>query len=308
QCLEHGIGDVGAGAVLCLLGGCTQVRGDNNLGQLEQRGVGAGLGVVDIETGTTDVAGLDRIRQCLLIDEATAGRVDDDLALLGLGQELGVEHAGGLLGLGQVDGNEVGATHQFFQLHELYAELCGTCRVGVGIVGDDGGLESSEALSEQLSDVAEADDADGLAEDLHTVEGGALQLAVTQGGDSGRARARGETACSHAEWMLEVGALATMTPASVAAGMSTLSRPTPARPTIFRLGAAAMTSASTLVAERTRRASASLTASSSSGRLGPSTQRTSTASPSASTVDCASLSAISTTGRPFWLTRYSWKN
>ncbi|BAC18188.1 conserved hypothetical protein [Corynebacterium efficiens YS-314] len=117
-----------------------------------------------------------------------------------------------------------------------------------------------------------------------------------------------ETACSQAEWMLEVGALATMTPASVAAGMSTLSRPTPARPTIFRLGAAAMTSASTLVAERTRRASASLTASSSSGRLGPSTQRTSTASPSASTVDCASLSAISTTGRPFWLTRYSWKN
>src|SRR5699024_7288087 len=191
QCLEHGIGDVGAGAVLCLLGGCTQVRGDNNLGQLEQRGVGAGLGVVDIETGTTDVAGLDRIRQCLLIDEATAGRVDDDLALLGLGQELGVEHAGGLLGLGQVDGNEVGATHQFFQLHELYAELCGTCRVGVGIVGDDGGLESSEALSEQLSDVAEADDADGLAEDLHTVEGGALPLAVTQGGVSGRDLASG---------------------------------------------------------------------------------------------------------------------
>src|SRR5699024_5328116 len=41
QCLEHGIGDVGAGTVLCLLGGCTQVRGDNNLRQLEQRGIGA---------------------------------------------------------------------------------------------------------------------------------------------------------------------------------------------------------------------------------------------------------------------------
>ena len=111
-----------------------------------------------------------------------------------------------------------------------------------------------------------------------------------------------EMACSQAEWMLEVGALATMTPRSVAAAMSTLSRPTPARPTMVRFFAASRTSRSTVVAERTSRASASPTAASSSGRLGPSTQRTSTPSPRASTVDCASLSAMSTTGRPFWLT------
>ena len=93
----------------------------------------------------------------------------------------------------------------------------------------------------------------------------------------------------------------TMTPRSVAAGMSTLSRPTPARPTIFRLGAASRTSRSTVVALRTNSASASATAARSSGRLGPSTQRTSTLSPKASTVDWASLSAISTTG---WLTSF----
>ena len=42
------------------------------------------------------------------------------------------------------------------------------------------------------------------------------------------------TACSAAETMLEVGALTTMTPRAVAAGTSTLSRPTPARATTLQ--------------------------------------------------------------------------
>src|SRR6202044_724356 len=104
-------------------------------------------------------------------------------------------------------------------------------------------------------------------------------------------------ACSAALWMFDVGALTTSTPRSVAVFTSTLSRPTPARATIFSLGAALSTSASTVVAERTSSASASGTAASSFCRSGPSTQRTSTWSPRASTVDSASLSAINTTGR-----------
>ena len=105
------------------------------------------------------------------------------------------------------------------------------------------------------------------------------------------------SACSAALWMFDVGALTTSTPRAVAASTSTLSRPTPARATILSLGAAASTSASTVVAERTSSASASGTAASSFSRSGPSTQRTSTWSPSAATVDSASLSAINTTGR-----------
>ncbi len=97
--------------------------------------------------------------------------------------------------------------------------------------------------------------------------------------------------------MFDVGAFTTNTPRAVAASTSTLSRPTPARATIFSLDAAASTSASTVVADRTSSASASGTAASSFSRSGPSTQRTSTWSPRAATVDSASLSAISTTGR-----------
>ena len=71
------------------------------------------------------------------------------------------------------------------------------------------------------------------------------------------------TVSSAAEMMFEVGALTTMTPAAVAALMSTLSSPTPARATTFSFGAAAMASASTFVAERTSTASASASAASS---------------------------------------------
>jgi hypothetical protein len=69
--------------------------------------------------------------------------------------------------------------------------------------------------------------------------------------------------------MLDVGALTTITPDMVAARTSTLSRPTPARATTCNRFAAARASASTLVADRTRIASASTIAASSSARSAP---------------------------------------
>ena len=101
---------------------------------------------------------------------------------------------------------------------------------------------------------------------------------------------------SAAEMTFEVGALTTITPAVVAALMSTLSRPTPARATTLSFGAAAIASASTWVAERTKIASALASALSSAGRSVPSTLMTSKSGPSASTVAGDSSSAIRTTG------------
>ena len=58
------------------------------------------------------------------------------------------------------------------------------------------------------------------------------------------------TVCSAAESTLLCGALTTMTPRLVASSTSTLSTPTPARPTTCSFSPAAITSAVTLVAER----------------------------------------------------------
>ena len=60
------------------------------------------------------------------------------------------------------------------------------------------------------------------------------------------------TVCSAAATVLASGALATMMPFLEAAATSTLSTPTPARPTTRRLSAFSISSASHFVAERIR--------------------------------------------------------
>ena len=60
------------------------------------------------------------------------------------------------------------------------------------------------------------------------------------------------TVCSAAATVLASGALATMIPRLEAAATSTLSTPTPARPTTRRLSARSITSASSFVALRIR--------------------------------------------------------
>src|SRR5262245_58966344 len=104
------------------------------------------------------------------------------------------------------------------------------------------------------------------------------------------------TACSAADTMLDCGALTTMTPALVAAGTSTLSRPTPARAMTRNRGAAARASASTLVALRMINASTSARAGSSASRSAPSTWRTSYSSSSRAIPAGDSSSATRTTG------------
>ena len=104
-------------------------------------------------------------------------------------------------------------------------------------------------------------------------------------------------ASSAAETIFEVGALTTITPAAVAAGISTLSKPTPARAITFNPFAAAIASASILVAERINTASTPLErAANNSARSAPLQLRTSKSGPSASNVAGLNSSAISTTG------------
>ena len=106
-----------------------------------------------------------------------------------------------------------------------------------------------------------------------------------------------EIASSAAETIFEVGAFTTITPAAVAAGISTLSRPTPARAITLRPLAAVIASASILVAERIRTASTPApSAARSSARFAPSQLRTSKSGPRASSVAALSSSAINTTG------------
>ncbi|CAB4921903.1 unannotated protein [freshwater metagenome] len=117
-------------------------------------------------------------------------------------------------------------------------------------------------------------------------------------GEMNRAEAsRSAIASSAALTMFDVGALTTMTPAAVAAGISTLSKPTPARAITFNPFAAAIASASILVAERMSTASTPLASAAKSWlRSAPSQLMTSKSGPRASTVAGLNSSAIRTMG------------
>ena len=86
-----------------------------------------------------------------------------------------------------------------------------------------------------------------------------LPAAIEAAASGTRRRSARSTAnvCSTAETTLPVGEFRTRTPRAEAAGTSTLSTPTPARPTTVSFGAAAKRAASTFVALRTSSASAS---------------------------------------------------
>src|SRR5690606_17296939 len=179
--------DVGARSVLGLLGGRAQVRGDDDLRQLEQRAGGGWLGDVHVDARAADVTAAHGLGQRVLVHEATAGRVDDDHTLLGGGELVLADEAERFGGLRQVDRDRVGPAQQVLEVGELDAELRGAGRRDVRVVGDQLDAERGEPLRDQLADLAETDDADGLAVELDTGERAALPLALPQarvgGGD-----------------------------------------------------------------------------------------------------------------------------
>ena len=107
-------------------------------------------------------------------------------------------------------------------------------------------------LGDQLADAAEADHAEGLAVELvalvarraPTRRRPATPCACGTLRQSARASA---SVCSAAATEFDSGALATMIPRLVAASMSTLSTPVPARPITFRWSARSISSGSSLV-------------------------------------------------------------
>ena len=145
------------------------------------------------------------------------------------------------------------------RLDALDAELAEALGGDELVEGDDLHLEALGALGDELADAAEADHAERLA-----VELGALELGPLPGAAGQRAVRLGDVAAEREHQRQRVlgggdrvrfGALATITPRRVAAGMSTLSTPVPARPITLSRSPRSISSAVIFVAERIRIAS-----------------------------------------------------
>ena len=85
QVVRHLFGHLQRDVFLRFGGGGAQMRGADDVRQAEKRAVGGGFHLEHVQGGGGDMAGFQGLGQRRLVDQATAGAVDDADALLGLG-------------------------------------------------------------------------------------------------------------------------------------------------------------------------------------------------------------------------------
>ena len=166
-------------------------------GQVEQPGRravrGGRLAREDVEPGAGDLAGGQRGVERVLVDEAAAGDVDDVARRLHLRELLRADHPGGLGRLRHVDRDEVALLEQLVEREQVHAELLGARARDVGVVRDDAHVEGLQTRGDERADAAEADDADGLLEQLGAGVRAPLPLAL------GERRVRGRDVAGEAQ-------------------------------------------------------------------------------------------------------------
>jgi hypothetical protein len=158
-----------------------------------------------------------------------------------------------------VQGDEIGAGEQIVELHLLDAEIERALGRQEGVEGDDAHAQADAALGDDAADIAAADHAERLAGDLDAHEAVLLPLAGLRrgvgGGDFARQREHQRDGVFGRRDRIAEGRVHDDDAPAVAAGMSTLSTPMPARPMTFRRFAFSRIFGVTLVAERMARPS-----------------------------------------------------
>src|SRR3954453_19718838 len=123
--------ELDADGLLGLVGCAGDMRGKDDVLEVEEGGILEGLLVEDVEGGAGYVAGFDGIGECLFDDELAAGAVDDANALLHDANGGLIDEAFGLGGEADVEGKVVGGLQDLVDGDEGYIVLA----------GDDGGYK-----------------------------------------------------------------------------------------------------------------------------------------------------------------------
>ena len=176
------LGELDADGLLRLVGGTGDVRGEDDVVELEEGGVLEGLVVEDVERGPGDLSGLEGFGEGLLDDEFAAGAVHDADALLHDLERGRVDEAFGLAGEADVQGEVVGLLEDLVDGDEGDVVLAGDDGGDEGVVAEDVHAEAGGAAGDFEADAAEADDAEGFAAQLGALQGFFLPLAGVHGG------------------------------------------------------------------------------------------------------------------------------
>src|SRR5262249_15839094 len=109
----------------------------------------------DIKGGAGEMARLQGRDEGLLIDDASAGAVDDAGALLHAGELRGADQVARLVGQWRVDGEEVAARQQLVEARDpLNAQLAGAIRSEEGIETDYLHVEAGAPTRDLPADAA----------------------------------------------------------------------------------------------------------------------------------------------------------
>jgi hypothetical protein len=184
------LGDLQGHVFLGLVGAGAQVRGGHHAVRTEQRVFLGRLGDEDVEAGAADMAAVEQLAQGGFIDQAAAGAVDDQHALLGLGQG----SADRMLRVLSVSGvcRVMTSARASSSSSSTFSTPISTARSAQeGVVGDDLHLQAQSAVGDDAADVAGADQAEGLGVELHAHEAVLLPLAGL-GGDVGGGQLAGQ--------------------------------------------------------------------------------------------------------------------
>ncbi len=156
------------------------MRRHDDVVEPEQRPV-VRLGGEDVESGTCELAGRERLRQSLLVDQPSAGGVDDPRAVLHLRDRVAIDHPPGLVGQGRVQGEEVGAAEDLVLGERvLDTELPEALVRDERVVGDDLHAEADGSAGNLLADPAETEHPEGLALELDSTPPGPLPTTLLE--------------------------------------------------------------------------------------------------------------------------------
>ena len=182
ECELHHVGDGVAGLVLRFARARTEVWCDHHLIEGEERAVGARLDVEHVESGAGDLTRTHRFGERFFVDDSAARHVDHTEIGLGLGEDVAADDALGLLGLGEVNRDEIALRDEVVELNHLHTHLTSAIGRDVGVVRDETHTEASRALRHQFADATEADDAEGLVGEFDTLPTTALPTTGLQRG------------------------------------------------------------------------------------------------------------------------------
>ena len=159
------------------------VRRDDAVVETQQRIVGVDrLDLGDVERRPRQPPALEGRGERAAVDDRAARGVDQDRGRFHQRQRASVDEVTRLGGRRAVDGHVVGLRQQLLERHQAHAVEIGARLRDIGVAGEDArGAETADAHREGTADVAETDDADGVAGDAShapvVLEGDAAILA-----------------------------------------------------------------------------------------------------------------------------------